>query len=402
MSEYLIKNGKVITPFKELNDCCVHIKDGLIVAVDDAPKNTCRIDTIDANGNYVMPGFIDMHNHGAMLKDASSGNMAPWFDFNVKNGVTTILPTLLTKPVEQMISDLENLVAFIKKGNHSINVAGINIEGPYLNPYYGIQDPNDCIVPAQKHYYDIIKKGCGCVKIMTVAPELEGAMELIEYLIENGIKVSIGHTDAPAEITELAIAKGTDCMTHALNAFGYPGPQYKDTRPKKVNGIREVKAIDVLLENDNVFAELISDRNGRHVSPVLQRLLIKIKGVDKVILITDGVKYTGLDDGEYLLESSQRAVINKNNDDVMWLKGKKILGGSIYSLQNGVKNLIKNTGLSISEAVKTATINPARYLEIDRKVGSIEKGKRADIAIMDREFNVRKTIINGNIVFKSE
>lgn len=400
MSELIITNGIVITPFEELRGCCVQIKDGKILNIDKNLDSSNAV-VIDAKENYVLPGLIDIHNHGAMLTDAGSANMGPWFDFNVQNGIATILPTLLTKPLDDMLKDIENLVSFIKSTENSINIAGINIEGPYLNPCYGIQQPENCIVPDQKHYLDIIKKGCGLVRIMTVAPELAGSMELIEYLIKNRIKVSIGHTDAPAETTHQAIIKGADCMTHAFNAFGYPGPKYKDTRPNKVNGIREIKAIDVLLENDDVYAELISDRNGRHVSPLLQRLLFKIKGVDKAILITDAVKYAGLDDGQYQLNGSQWAVIDRSNDDVMWLKDKKVLGGSIYSLQKGIRNLMKNTGLSISDAVKTATINPARYLGLDNDIGSIETGKNADITILDHEFNVTHTIINGNIVFES-
>ena len=227
---------------------------------------------------------------------------------------------------------------------------------------------------------------------MTIAPELQGAEKLIRELRDRNVIVAIGHTDAGARETERAVELGANLITHSFDAFRVSG--------LKEPGVREVTAMEVLLARDEVYSELICDRESVHVDPVLIQILLKCKSIDKIILITDSMSATGMPDGKYERADGIEFEINFERSDLIRLGKERIIGGLLYKLKDAVRNLMKHTGVSFLEALKTVTINPARLLGIDDRFGSIQIGKMADLAVIDGDFNVYLTMVNGRVVFK--
>lgn len=404
-NELILENATILTPHEEIRNGYIHIKNGIIKSVGYAEKAeeiteslSPDIRIMDMHNRFITPGFFDIHTHGAMGADAGSSSLDPWIEYSAKNGVTSLLPTIFTKSYPEVLHDVGSMRNNLKK-EYPIRVLGMNLEGPFINPRYGIQRYEDCVEPATTDYSDLIECAGGGLRIMTVAPELPGALELIEYLSERDVLVSVGHTDASAETTEEAVKRGAHLMTHAYNSFGYPGPLYTETRENKVCGRRLEKAIDVLLEEESVFAELISDKTSVHVAPVLQKSLLKMKGLDKVILITDAVPLAGMPEGEYPFLNNTSCIIDYRREEVLRVKETGAIGGAIYSIPQGIKNLINATELSLRRAVKTATINPAHLLGLDASLGSIVEGKYADLAVLDKDLSVVMTICRGKIVY---
>ncbi|MBM3708184.1 MAG: N-acetylglucosamine-6-phosphate deacetylase [Actinobacteria bacterium] len=406
MQNLLIKNADVITPFTTEKSKNVFIKNGRIHSIDDSSNKTVKerlnnnTRIYDFKGKYLLPGFIDIHTHGAAGVDFFSKNLEQWVDYNYSNGVTSFLPTLLTIPIEDILNCLNNLISYMKRNDNFEGIIGINMEGPYLNPSFGVQLAVLCIEPKKDDYKKFLEIGRGHIKIMTLAPELNGSFELIKELIKNNIVVSIGHTDASMEQTINAIKSGATLATHIFNAYGYPKGLFNKYPKGKICGVREIKASDILLENDNIYAEVIADKDGIHVNPVLLRTLIKCKPIEKIILITDSMKSAGLSGGVYKLPDG-RSYSFSDSDDVLFLKQYQFLSGSVLKLKDAVKNLIKHTGISFNDAIKTVTINPARLLSVDKEIGSIKEGKRANLVVMDKDFNIELSVSGGKVVYEA-
>jgi len=406
MQDILIKNADIVTPFHTVKSKNVFITKGRIQLVEDnfdkfeKAKSGNTIKVYDYAGKYLLPGFIDIHSHGAAGVDFFSKDLEKWVDYNYKNGVTSFLPTLLTMPIKDIQKCLNNLAGYIRRHNALEGMVGINMEGPYLNPRFGSQLSSLCIEPKKDDYTGFIKTGGGFIRVMTIAPELNGSIDLIKELVKRNIVASIGHTDASIKETINAIKSGASMATHLFNAYGYPQGLFKKYPKEKICGVREIKASDLLLEDAGIYAEVIADKNGVHVHPVLLRTLIKCKPLDKIILITDSMKSAGLKGGVYELPDG-RSYTLRETDDVLFLNQSRMLSGSILKLRNAVKNLIKHTGISFNDAIKTVTINPARLLKIDKEIGSIEEGKRANLVVMDRDFNICLTIAGGKVVHEA-
>lgn len=407
-NELILGNATILTPFEEIRGGYIHIQNGIIKTVgykkgmkEISGSLPSGIPILDMQDRFVAPGFFDIHTHGAMGTDAGSSSLGAWIEYSAKNGTTSLLPTLFTKSYSEVLHDVDSIKGHLEK-DYPIRILGMNLEGPFINPRYGVQRFEDCVDPATADYRGLIERAGEGLRIMTVAPELPGALKLIEYLRERDVVVSIGHTDASAEITEEAIKRGAALMTHAYNSFGYPGPLYPEKRKNKVCGRRLEKAIDVLLENETVYAELISDKTCVHVAPVLQRTLLTMKGTDKVILITDAVPLAGMPGGEYPFINNTSCIIDYDREEVLRVKETGAIGGSLYSIPCGIKNIVNTTGISLRRAVKTVTINPAHLLGVGSRLGSIEEGKYADLAVLNHDLSVAMTICRGKIIYREE
>lgn len=406
MQNLFIKNAEIITPFKIEKSKNVLIKKGRIHLIDNTDPISLRESAgentriYDIKGKYLLPGLIDIHTHGAANVDFFSKNLKKWVDYNYRNGVTSFLPTLLTMSVDDIKFCLNNLASHIKKNDNLEGIFGINMEGPYLNPYFGVQLATLCIKPRKTDYESFFSASQGNIKIMTVAPELDGSISLIKELVRNNIIPSIGHTDAAINETMDAIKSGAFMATHIFNAYGYPKGLFTNYSKGKICGVREIKALDILLENDNIYAEVIADKDGIHVHPLLLKTLLKCKPLEKIILITDSMKSAGLPGGTYNLPDG-RCYSFSENDDILFLKEERILSGSVLKLKDTVKNLIKHTGISLNDAIKTVTINPARLLGADKEIGSIEEGKRANLVVMDKYYNIGLCIAGGKVVYEA-
>jgi N-acetylglucosamine-6-phosphate deacetylase len=381
-----IINGKIIK-----RDCLIEnevvlfdnkIKDILDIAeFNNIIKNNKygEIEVIDAKGNYISPGFIDLHIHGSGGKDTMDGNIE---DLKViskaiaKNGVTSFLPTTMTMSKEKIYKALDTIKKGMKMNLGGAKILGAHMEGPFINENYKGAQKDDYIL---EPYYEFIKSYEDIIKIITIAPEKDYNFEFIKSIKKNtNIVLSMGHTNATYEEAMEAIENGVSRATHLFNAMS----PLNHRNPGVVGAVLE----------SHINAEFIADKI--HIHPGIFQLVLNIKGKDKVILITDSMRAGCMKDG--ISELGGQKVIVKNNSARL---EDGTLAGSILTLNKAVKNIMENTTLKIYEAIVLASLNAARDIGIDDKKGSIEIGKDADIIIFDENFDVKQTIVEGNILF---
>ena len=394
MCKYILVNGKIITPFEVFDDYIIEIKDkkiGDIFKKEDLGKIYLKEDydrVIDLKGKIIAPGFIDIHNHGVNGVDFSNSglNIEKATKFLAKNGVTSFLLTNGMPPFDHIINNIRDVKKIIDKGYEGARICGFNFELPYLSSKFGAH-PELALKPVPDEYNAIIEESMPYVKVMTVAPEIEGARELIRYLNQNNIITSIGHSEASKDDIDFAIFNGAKLITHIFDAFGPPIQTRK--------GIKQVGIEEYLLTREDLYAEVVADKNGVHVDPLFIKILLDIKGKDKVILITDSIDTAGLKSKEFKSEDGRAFIIE---DDININKDNGDVCGSLLTLNKAVKNIIDHTGINLKDALLMASYNPAKLLGIDNKKGSIKVGMDADIIVIDNDINVYMTIIEGDII----
>ncbi|MFQ8704501.1 MAG: N-acetylglucosamine-6-phosphate deacetylase [Thomasclavelia sp.] len=372
-----IINGKVILKDKVIN-ANVYVEGEYICEISQRLPDNEQV--IDAKGRYVSPGFIESHSHGRNGSDF----MYPSFeDLNtitsnfIKSGVTGILATTMTMSKEDTYTAIKNIAENIDKVSGS-KILGIHMEGPFFNlKYKGAQPEEYMIDPTITNYKSLIGEFGYLIKKISLAPELKNADKLIEYLVNEGVVVSLGHTDATYQQAINGIKAGATSGTHTFNAM----TPLTHRNPGVVGAI---------MESDEVYAELILD--GIHVSYPAAKVLLKAKGLDKVVLITDSMEASGLDDGEYKI--GNQAVYVKDNSARL---ESGTLAGSVLAMNTAVKNAYQNLGLTIYEAVKLASYNPAKNLNLI-DLGELAINKKADIIMFDEEINIDFVMIDGKVL----
>lgn len=372
-----IINGKVILKDKVIN-ANVYVEGEYICEISQRLPDNEQV--IDAKGRYVSPGFIESHSHGLNGSDF----MYPSFeDLNtitsnfIKSGVTGILATTMTMSKEDTYTAIKNIAENIDKVSGS-KILGIHMEGPFFNlKYKGAQPEEYMIDPTITNYKSLIGEFGYLIKKISLAPELKNADKLIEYLVKEGVVVSLGHTDATYQQAINGIKAGATSGTHTFNAM----TPLTHRNPGVVGAI---------MESDEVYAELILD--GIHVSYPAAKVLLKAKGLDKVVLITDSMEASGLDDGEYKI--GNQAVYVKDNSARL---ESGTLAGSVLAMNTAVKNAYQNLGLTIYEAVKLASYNPAKNLNLI-DLGELAINKKADIIMFDEEINIDFVMIDGKVL----
>ncbi|TET20476.1 N-acetylglucosamine-6-phosphate deacetylase [Candidatus Bathyarchaeota archaeon] len=382
----VIKNGTVITPSKMIKNGVVVFKDERIITVGqekdvETPKEA---KVIDASGGIVAPGFIDIHIHGGKgtdVMDASYKAINKLARFKASHGTTAFLATTISAAHNDLLNAAKTVKVSIKKGTDGAEVLGIHLEGPYINPKKcGGQDSKYIRPPSTDEFREILKASNYAVRLVTLAPEVEGAKKLIVELRNFGITASIGHSNATYSEVVDAIKHG---ISHAAHTFN------------RMRGFdhREPGVVGTVLIHDELTAELICDYV--HVHPAAMKLLTKVKGSSGVVLVTDAIRAAGMPDGKYKL--GKRNVIVKNGVSRLESGG---LAGSTLTMNKAVRNMVNLVGASLQEAVSMATINPAKVVGVDNRKGSLEQGKDADFVILDRELNVCSTIVRGKMVHR--
>ena len=370
-----IKNGKLILPDERGNFFISNEKfltfDEKIISIGNT---TDAEEIIDAQGNFVSPGFINIHIHGCAnsdTMDATPAALKNMCEFLPKTGVTSFLPTTMTMPLDEIKRALKNIRDCKNIGGAKI--LGANVEGPFISAkYHGAQDVKNILradLNLFEEFFDVIK-------IITVAPEELDDFKFIDECRAKNIIVAIGHSAATYEIAMAAIERGANHITHLFNAQS----GFNHRKPGIVGA-----AFD-----SNATVELIADNV--HVSPAAQRIVQKIKPRCEIILITDSLRACGLGDCESEL-GGQKVFVK---DGVATLADGTI-AASVAPLNDVVKKFYQNTKISIPEVVELVTKNPARKLGIYEKVGSLEIGKAADIVIFDKDFNIKSAFVNGKI-----
>ncbi len=372
-----IINGRIILKDSIVENKVLVFDEKIIGIYDEAPD----CDIIDAKGSYVAPGLIDVHTHGYLGYDCTDGEeegMRRMAEGVAKNGVTSFLATTMTATYEDIEKAFEVTRAYMNAPSPAgAQVIGVNAEGPFLSYAKRGAHRADLLKDPDP---DFLLKHKDIVKVTTIAPEINGAMEAIKKLTENGIRVSAGHTTADYATTIKAADMGATQATHTFNAM-------------PTLGHREPGATGAFLWDDRYYCELITD--GFHVHPAFFKLLKRIKG-DKLVIITDCLRSGGMPDGVYMSGGMEVRV-----DGIKCLLPDGTIAGSMLRLNKGVKNMIDMGEAEVWEAVAMASINAASAIGVQKAKGSIENGKDADIAIFNSEFDTEMTIIGGKTVYEA-
>lgn len=378
----LIKNAKIILEDKVLNYGSLIFNDQeaeieKIAAYNFPAEEGMRV--IDAEGSYLSAGMIDTHIHGGGgfdTMDALADALDEISKLLASHGVSSFLPTTMTMAEKDIQAALKNIAKAKNNGTAGARVLGAHIEGPFISSEYVGAQNSDKLSKAKpellREYYDIIE-------IVTLAPEIEGALALIKELKENNIVVSAGHSAASYKEFQKAYKAGMDHFTHLYNAM---------------TGLHHRKPglVGAAFDSESTV-ELIVDLIHHH--PAVDRFTIKAKGVDKVILVSDAMEAAGLSEGEYEL-GGQKVIVK---DGAARLESG-VLAGSVLTLDKAVKNLMEITELSIAEIFRMVTLNPARKLNLDHKIGRLKEGYQADLVLFNDQFEVERSFINGKEIKK--
>lgn len=377
-------NCKIVTENKVLENYMLITEKGLITHLLKEDQNVIskQDKVIDCKGQYLSPGFIDIHNHGNSgydVMDATIEAIDSMAKFHACHGVTSFLGTTMTNPNKNIIKALENAKAYIELNEHKdgySELLGIYLEGPYFNVLKKGAQPKEHIKNARlDEINQFIEISGNHINIIAIAPELEGSVDVIRSLREKNVYVTMGHSNATYEEAEAGIEAGASIATHLYNGM-------------KSFSHREPSIVGSVLTNSMVRAELIVDLI--HLHPGAIKLALKSKGVDGIILVSDAMRATGLSDGVYDL-GGQQVIVTDGKARL----ADGTIAGSTLTLNLAVKNMINALGVSVSDAVKMASLNPAKSIGLENILGSIDIGKRADLVLFDEDINIISTWVKG-------
>ncbi|MBE5704507.1 MAG: N-acetylglucosamine-6-phosphate deacetylase [Ruminococcus sp.] len=379
----IIDNVYVYTPNKTFVKGGIILVGNCIQSVYEE-KDTPQLneEVIDGKGNYAIPGLIDLHFHGCKGDDFCDGKkeaLGRIAEYEASVGVTAIAPATMTLPVEELEHILQVAAEYKKetKDCHKADLLGINMEGPFISHVKkGAQDEKN-ILPCNVEICDrFLKASEGLVKFIGVAPEESGnAIEFIKE-VSNRVNVSLAHTNADYETSMAACRAGVNHAVHLYNAM----PAFTHRAPGVVGAV---------FDNKEVMAEIICD--GIHIHPSIVRATFQMMGADRMILISDSMRATGMPDGQYTLGGLDVKVVGR----LATLVSDGAIAGSATNLMDCMRTVVKKMGIPLETAVACATINPAKSLGVEDQYGSIEKGKKANIVLLDSELELRGVIKDG-------
>lgn len=384
-----IVNGRIITPDGVTSGVLLLDNGKILDIAAEVPEGA---EIIDAKGNYVSPGFIDIHIHGGGGGDTLDGTVESYLmiaDSQAEHGTTTLFPTVMTSTPESLYRSVNAYREALKVNDRGSSMPGIHIEGPYFAPTKaGAQDKRYIRSPKKEEYLEILEK-CPEVVRWDFAPEVADTVEFVKDLESRGIVTSIAHTEAEFEDCERVYEAGTRLMTHFYACM---------STLHKVGLFRYAGAVEFGYYHDDVYCEIIAD--GFHVQPAVLKTAIKIKGVDHIVLVTDAMRAAGLPEGTYIFGALDNGFPVTVEGGIAYLEGKAGLASSVATADCLVRTILRNTDCTIADAIKMAATNPAKAMKIADRTGSIEPGKDADIIIFDDDINVKTTIIKGKTVFQ--
>ncbi|HTQ60027.1 MAG TPA: N-acetylglucosamine-6-phosphate deacetylase [Candidatus Solibacter sp.] len=377
MATILLHAGRALSPTTEILDAGLLIRDGVIA--DIGPRAGMQLPSgaqeVSATDKIAMPGFLDVHIHGASGRDVMEGSpeaLAGVTRTVARHGTTSFVATTVTASPDDTLRSVEGIARYISQQHETddtrAEVLGIHFEGPFLSPVRRGVHPKEWLkLPSAEFLDKLLQAASGKAQILTLAPELLGAMPCIDAARNAGMVVAVGHTDATYEQTRAAIAHGARHAVHVYNAM----------RPFSH---RDSGVIGAVLTSQEVTAELIAD--GVHVEETAMKVLLQAKGPERMILISDGISATGMPDGNYMLGKLEVTVsggICRNSE------GK--LAGSTLTLDRALRNIVA-LGIPLADTVRMLTLNPATLLGIEFKKGALRIGADADIVLLDEDLHI--------------
>lgn len=388
MPATVIHASRILTPEEELTDCILVVEDGRIASLGHRDEVRVPAGAVDhvANGMTIVPGFVDLHIHGAGGHDVMEANARALDRITstvARHGTTSMIATTVSAPIEDTCHSLEGIARYIRKheglageARPAAEILGIHLEGPFISKAKrGVHPSESLAKPSIETLTRLLDAADGLVKIVTVAPELPGAIELIEAVVEAKIVAAVGHSDANFDQARAAIHAGARHAVHVYNAM-------------RAFEHRDPGIVGAILTDPEVTAEIIAD--GVHVAGPAIQVLIGCKGADTVVLVSDGIAATGMPDGNYRLGSFDVTV-----KDGVCRNSEGKLAGSTLTLDRALRNLVA-LGVSLQDAVRMATILPARRLGIAGKKGIIAVGADADLVALTPDLRVAGVMTRGS------
>lgn len=388
-----IHNGKILTPYRIIEGTLI-VVDGKIKEVSQGTIDVPDAIEIDAKGQYISPGFIDIHVHGGGGHDFMDGSEEAFLkiaETHAMYGTTGLMPTTLTSELDELYNTLELYKQADKNNTKGAQFLGMHLEGPYFAlSQRGAQDPRYIRNPDPKEYMDILSRSSD-IKRWSAAPELKGAIEFGNHLRSKGILVAMAHTDAIYEEALVAFEAGYTLATHFYSAMS--GVSRREC-------FRYAGVIETAYLLDEMDVEIIAD--GVHLPAPLLKLIYKIKGPDRIALITDSMRSAGMPPGDSILGSKHNGLKVIVEDGVAKLPDRSSFAGSVATSDRLVRTMINMADVPLLEAVKMASQTPANILGIGASKGSLITGKDADIVIFDGNINISTTIVQGRVIYNKE
>ncbi len=380
-------HGTIITPFQLLEDRIIIIEKGKIIAITDKKEDLAllkNVEIIEAQNKFIVPGYIDIHVHGGGGSDVMDGEyeaIKQVATTHSRFGTTAFLPTTMTMTKDKIIKSLKSIHEARLKGTGTAEILGIHLEGPYINPEKkGAQKEEDIKKVSVEEFLEFNQASGNLIRLVTIAPEMPGAIDFIRWLHQQGIIVSVGHSNATYKQVQEGIQAGLSHVTHIFNAM---------------RGLhhREPGVVGAALSSPKLIVEMIAD--GIHLHPMVLKMLTQIKESEKLVLITDAMRATGFKEGTYDL-GGQEVIVTQGQAKLK----NGTLAGSVLTMDKAVKNLVTKIGISLLNAVQMASYNPAKCLGIDDKKGSLELYKDADIVILNKNLETELTMVAGKVVYR--
>jgi N-acetylglucosamine-6-phosphate deacetylase len=385
---FALTNGRVILPQEIVTGKAVVVEGKKIMDVADADSLGAEAEKIDVGGRYIAPGLIDIHTHGALdhtFNEPDAEAFATITEENMRRGVTSLLAAISTAPIPDLVRCLEFGRQWMQEPHEGSQVLGVHLEGPYFSlAQKGAQDPENIRTPDDGSA-DILLEHHDVMRIMTYAPELPGALELTARLARLGIVPAAGHSSAKDEDVLAAMKVG---LRHAIHVWSGQSSTVREG-PWRKPGL-----LEATLVFDELTAEMIADN--KHLPPTLMKLAYKCKGADCLCVISDATSGAGMPEGARFRMGEMEYEVH---DGVGMMRDRTAFAGSTTLVNQMVLVLTEIVGIPLVEAVRMATLTPARVIGFDDRKGSLEAGKDADLAVFEDNFTAWRTMIGGRWVY---
>ena len=383
--DLIVRNASLVLG-SGVQEGIIAVKDGMIARVGREIPDCRAAEVIDASGDYLAPGVVDLHTHGAGGFDYMDGTVEDILGAaraELGNGTTTVLPTTLTSSDEDLFLFLDNFKT--AQGSSALlpRMPGVHLEGPYFDMVQkGAQDPRYIREPERRHYLGIVEKADGVIKRWSLAPELPGAIDMLDDLADEGILFSAGHTAATYDDISRAYDHGVRLLTHFYSGM---------SSIERKGGWRILGAVESGYLIDDLSVEIIAD--GLHLPPQLLTLIFKCKKHDRITACTDSMRGAGMPDGPSILgpkDNGQEVIVE---DGIAKMPDRSCFAGSVATGIRLVRTLSRL--LPLSEVAAITSLQPARLIGMDNEIGSIEAGKKADFIIFDKNIDLTAVFIGG-------